>query len=264
MPQQEQMLSALDGLIAEAERLGNVFLSDFVTWSPGFTVWLKACESSVEAIFGSSSDALLSFKGICFLPRLDQQFANARERRKAELTWFDSGLRFAHSTLVGYRYSVERLAPEEPERGTRYIFISHGGPTMTHVQLVQDFLGALGLEPVVVRDRPNLSLSVNEKVRFYMELCIGAVALATVEDETIANEQRTRPNEQRTRPNVENEIGMLQAAPNIGSRIIYLKEPNVTFASNYQEKVWIPFTKERVQDSFINIAKELRAFGFVV
>ena len=128
---------------------------------------------------------------------------------------------------------------------------------MTHVQLVQDFLGALGLGPVVVRDRPNLNLSVNEKVRFYMALCTGAVALATVEDETIANEQRTRPN-------VENEIGMLQAAPNIGSRIIYLKEPNVTFASNYQEKVWIPFTKERVQDSFINIAKELRAFGFVV
>ena len=253
----EQMLSALDGLIAEAERLHNVFLSNFVTGSPDFTVWLKACESSVEAISGSSSDALLSFKGICFLPRLDQQFANARERRKAELTWFDSGLRFARSTLVGYRYSVERLAPEEPERGTRYIFISHGGPTMTHVQLVQDFLGALGLGPVVVRDSPNLNMSVNEKVRFYMKLCIGAVALATVEDETIANEQRTRPN-------VENEIGMLQAAPNIGSRIIYLKEPNVTFASNYQEKVWIPFTKERVQDSFINIAKELRAFGFVV
>ena len=251
------MLSALDGLIAEAKRLRNVFVFDFVTGSPGFTVWLKACESSVEAIFGSSSDALLSFKGICFLPRLDQQFANARERRKAEITWFDSGLRFAHSTLVGYRYSVERLAPEEPERGTRYIFISHGGPTMTHVQLVQDFLGALGLEPVVVRDRPNLNLSVNEKVRSYMGLCIGAVALATVEDETIANEQRTRPN-------VENEIGMLQTAPNIGSRIIYLKEANVTFASNYQEKVWIPFTKERVQDSFINIAKELRAFGFVV
>ena len=253
----EQMLSALDGLIAKAERLHNVFLSDFVTWSPDFTVWLKASESTVETIFGSASDTLFSFKRIYFLPPPYQQFANDIERGKAELTWFDSGLRFAHETLVGYRYSVERLAPEEPERGTRYIFISHGGPTTTHVQLVRDFLGALGLAPVVVRDMPNLNLSVNEKVRFYMALCTGAIALATVEDETIANEQRTRPN-------VENEIGMLQAAPNIGSRIIYLKEPNVTFASNYQEKVWIPFAKERVQDSFIAIAKELRAFGFVV
>ena len=54
-----------------------------------------------------------------------------------------------------------------------------------------------------------------------MSICTCAIALATVEDETTAHEQRTRPN-------VENEIGMLQTAPNIGSRIIYLKEPNVT------------------------------------
>ena len=87
-------------------------------------------------------------------------------------------------------------------------------------------------------------------------MCSGAIALATVEDETTAHEQRARPN-------VENEIGMLQTAPNIGSRIIYLKEPGVTFASNYAEKVWIGFTKERVQDAFIDIAKELRAFRFL-
>lgn len=102
---------------------------------------------------------------------------------------------------------------------------------------------------------PNLNLSLNEKIRFYMALCTGGIALATVEDETVASEQRARPN-------VENEIGMLQTAPNIGSRIIYLKEPGVAFASNYQEKVWIPFTKERVQDALVDVAKELRAFGF--
>jgi flagellar biosynthesis regulator FlaF len=89
-----------------------------------------------------------------------------------------------------------------------------------------------------------------------MSLCTEAVALASVEDETVTNEQRTRPN-------VENEIGMLQTAENIGSRIIYLKEPNVVFASNYQEKVWISFSKERIQDAFIDIAIELRAFGFL-
>ncbi len=141
------------------------------------------------------------------------------------MTWFDSGLRYAHASLVGYRYSVERLATEEPARGTPYIFVSHGGPTRTHVYLVRDFLVALGLGPVIVRDLPNLNLSVNEKVRYYMGLCTGAIALATVEDETTAHEQRTRPN-------VENEIGMLQTAQNIGSRIMYLKEPGVTFASN--------------------------------
>jgi len=252
----QQMLTALNGLIVEAERLHGLFLAKFVTLSPDFTIWLKASESTVEAIFGSGSDALSSFKNIYFMSPSALKFATEVERRKGDLTWFDSGLRFAHATLIGYRYSVERLAMDEPVRSTPYIFISHGGPTMIHVDLVREFLAALGLWPVVVRQMPNLNLSVNEKVRFYMALCTGAIALATAEDETIANEQRTRPN-------VENEIGMLQMAPNIGSRLVYLKESTVAFASNYREKVWIPFIKERVQDSFVDLAKELRAFGFL-
>lgn len=250
------MLAALDGLIGEAERIHGIFLGEFVTWSPDFTIWLKASESTVEAIFGSGSDALSSFKNIYFFPPPGQEFTTEVEKLKADVTWFDSGLRFGHATLIGYRYSVERLAMDEPVRSTPYIFISHGGPTMTHVDLVRDFLAALGLWPVVVRQMPNLNLSINEKVRFYMALCTGAIALATAEDEAVAQEQRARPN-------VENEIGMLQVAPNIGSRLVYLKESGVQFASNYQEKVWISFTKERVQDSFVDLAKELRAFGFL-
>ena len=256
MLNKQQMMGAVDGLIAEAERLHQQFLSDFLPWSAEFASWLKACESTIEAIFGSASHALSSFKGIYFLPPPWQQFTNNAERAKADLTWFDSGLRYAHASLVGYRYSVERLATEEPTRGTPYIFVSLGGPSLTHVYFVRDFLTALGLGPVIVRDLPNLNLSVNEKVRFYMGLCTGAIALATVEDETTSLEHRTRPN-------VENEIGMLQASENIGARIMYLKEPCVTFASNYAEKVWIGFIKERVQDAFIDIAKELRAFGFI-
>src|SRR5215467_13104753 len=141
----QQMLAALDGLIAEARALHGQFLIDFVPWSAKFAAWLKASESTVEAIFGSSSHALSSFKGIYFLPPPWEQFANDGERTKAQLTWFDSGLRYAHASLVGYRYSVERLATEQPARGTPYIFVSHGGPTMTHVYLVRDFLVALGL-----------------------------------------------------------------------------------------------------------------------
>ena len=251
----QQMLAALDGLISQAERIRHQFLNDFIPWSPEFTAWLKACESTIETIFGSTSHVLSSFKGIYFIPPW-QQFANDVDRQKAQVTWFESGLRFARDALVGYRYSVERLAVEEPKRSTPYIFISHGGPTMTHVHAVRDFLVALGLGPVIVSELPNMNLSVNEKVRFYMGLCTGAIALATVEDETSAQEQRARPN-------VENEIGMLQVLSNIGSRIVYLKEPEVVFASNYQEKVWISFSKERVQDAFTALTKELRAFGFI-
>lgn len=256
MRSKQQMLSALDGLIQEAERLYKQFLADYQPWSADFAAWLKASESTVEAIFGSTSHALLAFKSIHYIPPPGEQYAHDVEQAKGRLTWFESGLRYAHVTLIGYRYSVERLATEPPARPTPNVFISHGGPSRIHVDQARDFLSALGLQPIIVADLPNMNLSVNEKVRFYMNLCTGAIALATSEDETIANAQRTRPN-------VENEIGMLQTAPNVGNRIIYLKEPNVKFASNYSEKVWIPFTKDRIQDAFIPIARELRAFGFL-
>lgn len=109
-----QMLAALDGVIAEAERLHAEFLTRMLPWTPDFVVWLKATESTVEAIFGSASDALSSFKNIFFLPPPWEQGVTEIERRKAEITWFDSGRRFAHGALIGYRYSVQRLAVEEP------------------------------------------------------------------------------------------------------------------------------------------------------
>ena len=89
-----------------------------------------------------------------------------------------------------------------------------------------------------------------------MGLCSGGISLATAEDECTAKEQRTRPK-------VENETGMMQTAPNIGSRIVYLKEPDVQFASKYSDKVCIQFGKDRIQDAFTQVARELRAFGLL-
>lgn len=252
----QQMLAALDGLIDEANRLYKQFLTDLRTWTPEFAAWLKASESTIEAIFGSSSHALASFKQIYFIPPPSEVYTNELEQTKARLTWFESGLRFAQTTLVGYRYSVDRLAQDAPARSTPNVFIAHGGPSRLHVERIRDFLSALGLQPIVVEDMPNMNLSLNEKVRFYMSLCTAGIALATVEDETTAAEQRTRPN-------VENEIGMMQTSDNIGARIVYMKEPGVQFASNYAEKVWIPFERDAVERAFTPLALELRAFGLL-
>lgn len=252
----QQMLGALDSLIGDGGALHQQFLRDLIPWTGPFAAWLKACESTIEAVYGPGSDALRSFRAIYFFPPPGQTFPNEVERQKANPAWFDSGLRYAIATLVGYRYSIERLLPDEPQRPNPYVLISHGGPTRTHVDAVRDLLSTVGLAPVIVEDMPNLNLSLNEKVRFYMGMCASAIVLATEEDETVAAEKRTRPN-------VENEVGLMQNAPNIGNRIIYLKELGVKFASNYQEKVWIPFEKGSVQGAFIPLLKELRAFGLI-
>jgi predicted nucleotide-binding protein len=253
MISKKSMLSALDGLIRSADQLRQAFRQDLRPWSNDFVAWLKAAESTVESIFGTGSEAYVQFRSIHYLPPPTAQHANDP---KAHLLWFDSGLNYAIASLTGMRYSVERLAADDSDRPRPFVFVSHGGKTRKHVDGVSEFLSVLGLEPIIVADRPNLNLSINEKVLSYMRLCSAGLALATVEDETTAREKRARPN-------VENEIGMMLTSHNIGSRIIYLKEDEVKFASNYAEKVWIRFKKTRVQDAFVAIARELRAFGLL-
>ncbi len=138
----------------------------------------------------------------------------------------------------------------------RNVFISHGGPSITHVEAVCELLEVLDLTPVVSIYMPNLGLSIHDKVRKCMRICSSAVVLATPDDdEEVASQTR------RTRPNVEHEIGMLQTMPNIGNRIVYMKDPKVESPSNYREKCWIPFDKDRASESFVALIKELRAFA---
>ena len=252
MHTKEQTLNAIDSLILDCEKLHAAFLQNFQMWTPDFIAWQQASKSTIEAIFGTYSDALRSFSNIYFTPPRTQ--ATGHENQVENRTWYSSGLRYSHEVLRGLRYSVELLAPDEqPNSLSPYIFISHGGKTRTHVDATKQLIENLGLFPIVVADLPNFGVSINDKVLGYMALCHAAIVLATVEDEVIAGEQRTRPN-------VENEIGLLQASTNIGNRIIYLKEQDVKFASNYREKVWYLFERENMEKSFLGIIKELRAF----
>jgi hypothetical protein len=202
---------------------------------------------------------VIAFKKIYFVPPPTETYTNDSEREAGKLIWFDSGLEYAITTLAGYLYSIDRLLPPDvaPPRTPYNVFISHGGPYMTHVDRLSELFEAVGLSPVVVARRPSMNLSVNAKVLRYVGICSAGVALATVEDE----EQAAA--EQRPRPNVEHEIGLMQTAPNIGDRIVYCKEAAVKFASNYAEKVWVPFAKESIQESFVPVLRELHAFGLL-
>jgi predicted nucleotide-binding protein len=137
---------------------------------------------------------------------------------------------------------------------SRTVFISHGGQFLKHVYAVRDLLTALGFSPIVARYMPNLGESTNAKVDACMRICRAAVVLATADDEVGASCSLTRPN-------VQHEIGMLQAMPRIKNRIVYMKEPSVAFPSNYAEKTWIEFKRQRIQDVFIPLIEELMAFA---
>jgi predicted nucleotide-binding protein len=109
------------------------------------------------------------------------------------------------------------------------VFISHGGPSFSHVCAVRDLLNELGLMAVIVQQLPSFGLSVHEKVRRWMRICRSAIVLATADDKSVVGEPRTRPN-------IEHEIGMLQTIPTIQNRIVYLKEPSRTVPVELRRK----------------------------
>lgn len=160
---------------------------------------------------------------------------------------------FVAATCTALHETLQRKAPRR-EFLFKNVFIAHGGPSLGHVEAISDLLIALGLRPVIARKMPSLGFSVHAKVRNWMRICRSAIVLASSDGEFPSTRSRTRPN-------IDHEVGMLQTAPNIGNRIVYMKEACVRLASNYSEKAWIVFRKERIQEAFIPLIKELRAFS---
>jgi len=175
----QQMLGMLDGPIAELNGIRAEFARDGAMWTPVFAAWKSAAEVAIEAIFGPTSGALAAFRAIYFSAPPSEGFIDPGDKQIANMIWYGSGLDYALTRLVSYRFVVDRLAVDPPQRSTPYIFISHGGPVRTHVDATRELLSVVGLAPIVVADMPNYGLSVNEKVLGYMRVCVAAVVLAT-------------------------------------------------------------------------------------
>ena len=170
-------------------------------------------------------------------------------------------LRNAILELEGIIAVIEQL-PEEAEVAeassatantkNRNIFVAHGKESSA-LQKLEKFIRALGLNPVIVKDEASRGGGVDDVVDGYMAQCTCAIILATKDDFV---DESFQP-----RSNVIHEIGLAQEK--LSNRLIYLKEEGCSFPSNVAPKVWEDFTQENMDDAFIKIAKELRAFGII-
>jgi hypothetical protein len=126
--------------------------------------------------------------------------------------------------------------------GARKVFITHGHAEDV-LRRVEDFVRALGLEPVVVKRGASQGESVDDLVERRMEECQEVNG-------------RWQP-----RMNVIHEVGLGQRV--FKDRMIYLKEDRCEFPSNVAPKVWEPFSKDNLEPAYQKIAKELRAMGLL-
>lgn len=131
-------------------------------------------------------------------------------------------------------------------------FISHGKESKALSKL-EEFLRSLDVQPLIVKEQPSLDKTVDDKVNYYLGQADFVVILATGDDEI---EGKLHP-----RQNVIHEIGLAQKTH--AGRVIYLLERGAEFPSNISPKVWEPFEQENMENVFVCIVRELRAFGIL-
>ena len=144
-----------------------------------------------------------------------------------------------------------------PSQVEKKVFISHGKESRALTKL-ERFLRGLGITPIIVKHEPSLGKALDDLVEQRMEICVGVIILATKDDKVkdVNGEEYFQP-----RPNVIHEIGLAQEK--VKDKIIYLKEEGCSFPSNIAPKVWENFTQDNMEDAFLKVVKELKAFGVI-
>jgi len=149
------------------------------------------------------------------------------------------------------KYEILRVEtkPSTMVEPTLKAFISHGKRSVA-LSKVENFLSAFGTEPISVEKQPSLDKTLDDKVNYYLNQADFVVILATGDD---AIDDRRQP-----RQNVIHEVGLAQKTH--AGKIIYLLEERAEFPSNIRPKVWEWFNQDNMENVFIYIVKELRAF----
>ena len=132
-------------------------------------------------------------------------------------------------------------------------FISHGGfkPSLQHAQ---DFLRAMGVEPVVVERKASEGREVHGNVDKHRKDCQFAIVLCTRDLQDAAGDWLPSGS-------VMMEAGELRQQ--FGPHLIFLKEEGVKLPAMGGTIVYEPFTENEIGPAFRKIVTELHAWGWL-
>jgi predicted nucleotide-binding protein len=179
-----------------------------------------------------------------------------REHRKAFKAQLEMAKGFLQSAIDQLEaVSLDQLREESGylvRSDAKRVFITHGHAEDV-LRRVEDFVRALGFEPVVVKRGASLGGATDDVVEERMAECDAQIVLATGDDSVNGSLQ--------PRMNVVHQIGLGQGL--FKNHMIYLKESGCEFPSNVSPKIWQTFTRDDMSPAFEKIAKELRAMGLL-
>jgi len=237
-----EALERLKKYLGELEYLRTLRYDNEARW-----LWHDGVNVVLEDTFGKDSD---EYKELNLLPRIYISGVGREEEKQKD--YLEDLKRYAIGIkIILKRYEIRGVEtrPSTRMEPTPKAFISHGRESMT-LSKVEGFLRALGVEPIVVKEQPSVDKTLPDKVDYYLNQADFVVILATGDD---VIENRRQP-----RQNVIHEVGLAQKTH--AGKIIYLLEEGAEFPSNIRPKVWEPFSQDNMENVFVYIVRELRAF----
>jgi len=227
--------------------------------------WIRNSRVITEAIFGKQSEHRLE------LDTRVKEFWNAKSANSpAYGLEFDSitklleSFRFEISELwidedvgreVKYSGAVVETEEEPIHAQSKDVFIVHGHDH-GRMQAVARFLEHIGLNPVILHERPSSGATIIEKLETHAKVAFAVVLLTPDDVGSIASDKQNPRS--RARQNVVLELGYFLAK--LGRRrTCALVVEGVEIPSDYSGVVYIPIDEEGGWK--FHLAKELKAAG---
>jgi predicted nucleotide-binding protein len=251
-PSGEKLSQALDFVGRQLTALESVPREP--PFNEQYRMWHNVTAAGLKEYFGRDSD---EFRWVH--PRRAPAVVTSEAQREAvERRQYAELLSDKGVGLQSILHKCEVLAPT-PTRETTTAkrparaFISHGGqkPSLT---LIQDFLRALGVEPVVVEQRASEGRELHENVDRYRQQSDFAVILLT--KDVPETGRAWHPS-----GSVGVEVGELKTQ--FGSRVIYLKEKGVKLPAMVSTLVHETFTEKNMARAYMKIVTELHGWGWL-
>jgi predicted nucleotide-binding protein len=267
-PEKEQKLPEASALLQDSPRIkklnqliGRLQQLRKLHWRDSATsVWIDEVLRFFKREFGENSDYYKDFYrathgGVVVSSRTTE--AEFQQRHSERLEKYEKHLSSFLAELQEEENQQE-LATAKMSYHPKKVFIVHGHDSEAKLELEKMLLG-LGLEPVILSDRPNMGRTIIEKFENNTTDVGYAFVLLTPDDVGGKSSSDVQP---RARQNVILELGYFMGKLGRG-RVCCLYKQNVELPSDMLGVVYYKFN-ESVDEVYRKVITELRSVGYDV
>jgi len=223
----------------------------------------RRAEMIIRRVFGESSKYLKDLNNIRFFPlflstdkeELNKSWVSGKNKT---LNLFNTMLE--ELKLFGIGQNVDKIQKADAKSSNR-IFIVHGHDEAMK-QAVARTVEKIGLEPIILHEKPSEGRTIIEKFTDYSDVSF-AIVLLSPDDVAYPKNQSPKDAKLRARQNVIFELGFFIGK--LGRKrvlVLYQEEKNFEMPSDYSGVLYTPYDDSgRWQ---FDLVKELKACGYDV